>query len=148
VVLSACRTAGGVAITGEGMEGLTAPLVAAGARSVVATQWRIGDRSAVRLVSDFYSGLARGLPVAEALRSAKLAAIARGAPPSDWAGFTVVGDPFARVALATPGPRRQGWWIAAGGGLALLVLGTYLVRRRGRSSERRGAEETEALTHH
>ena len=75
VVLSACRTAGGVAIAGEGMQGLTTPLVAAGARSVVATQWRVGDRSTVRLVADLYDGLARGLPVADALREAKLAAI-------------------------------------------------------------------------
>ncbi|MBA3555832.1 MAG: CHAT domain-containing protein [Gemmatimonadales bacterium] len=148
VVLSACRTAGGVAIAGEGMEGLTAPLLAAGARSVVATQWRIGDRSTVRLVEDFYGALANGLPVADALRHAKLLAIGRGAPPLDWAGFTVVGDPLARVALATPAPRREGWWLAAGGGIVLLALGTYLVRRRGRSSERRGSGDPSAVTHH
>ena len=47
VVLSACRTAGGVTVAGEGVQGLTTPLVAAGARSVVATQWRVGDRSTV-----------------------------------------------------------------------------------------------------
>jgi tetratricopeptide (TPR) repeat protein len=52
VVLSACRTAGGVTIAGEGVQGLTTPLLAAGARSVVATQWRVGDRNTVRLVAD------------------------------------------------------------------------------------------------
>src|SRR5262249_6075549 len=33
VVLSACRTAGGVVVDGEGVQGLTAPLLAAGAHS-------------------------------------------------------------------------------------------------------------------
>ncbi len=79
VVLSACRTAGGVVVDGEGVQGLTAPLLQAGARSVVATSWRVGDRSTVRFVEDFYDELARGRPVVEALRSAKLAAMKHGA---------------------------------------------------------------------
>ncbi len=148
VVLSGCRTAGGVAIAGEGMEGLTAPLFAAGARSIVATQWRIGDESTVRLVEDFYSGLAEGLPVADALQKAKLAAIGRGARPSDWAGFTVVGDPVARVTLASPPTRRPYQWIVIPGVVALLLAGVYSVRRRARSSDRREVGETRALTHH
>jgi CHAT domain-containing protein len=149
VVLSACRTAGGVAIAGEGMEGLTAPLVAAGARAVVATQWRIGDRSTVRLVGDFYAALARGAPVAEALRTAKLAAIRRGAPAREWAGFTVVGDPLARVGVTAPAPAAPRQW-AAGAALALLLGGgsIYLaVRRSGRSSDRGPGRGVIATTH-
>ena len=48
---------------------------------------------------DFYDALARGQPVNEAMRSAKLAAIRRGAPASEWAAFSVVGDPSVLVAL-------------------------------------------------
>jgi CHAT domain-containing protein/tetratricopeptide (TPR) repeat protein len=147
VVLSGCRTAGGVAIAGEGMEGLTAPLFAAGARSIVATQWRIGDESTVRLVDDFYDGVAGGLTVADALRKAKLSAIARGAPAAEWAGFTVVGDPVARPVLAAPSRRRPALWLAAAGAAALALLAVYF-RRRGRSSERRDAGDTSAVTHH
>ena len=148
VVLSACRTAGGVTIAGEGVQGLTTPLVAAGARSVVATQWRVGDRSTVRLVADLYDGLARGLPVAEALRTAKLAAIERGAPPAEWAGFTVVGDPLARVALVAPSGPAVDLRLAAGLLLVLGVAGGYwALRRRGRSSER-ATPGAVAPTHH
>jgi tetratricopeptide (TPR) repeat protein len=146
VVLSACRTAGGVTIAGEGMEGLTAPLVEAGARSVVATQWRIGDRSTVRLVGDFYSGLARGLPVVDALREAKLSAIRRGAPASEWAGFTVVGDPLARVAVRAPRPPVR--WPVPAVGLLLIAAAAYLaLRRRGRRADRGPGRGVSATTH-
>ncbi len=128
VVLSACRTAGGVMVTGEGLQGLTSPLLEAGARSVVATQWRINDRSTVRLVHDLYDGLSRGLPVADALREAKLAAVRRGAVPSEWAGFTVVGDPLVRVALRRP-PSRSWPWLG-GMGVAVILLAITLRRRR------------------
>ena len=90
VVLSACRTARGVAIRGEGVQGLTAPLLAAGARSVLATQWRIRDADAVQFIDDFYRALAGGQGVADAARTAKLAAIRRGAPPATWAAFAVM----------------------------------------------------------
>jgi CHAT domain-containing protein len=102
VVLSACRTAGGVVVDGEGVQGLTAPLLAAGARSIVATGWRVGDERTVSLVERFYAELARGRTVADALRAAKLAAIEGKAPASVWAAFTVFGDPFVTVALRPP----------------------------------------------
>jgi CHAT domain-containing protein/tetratricopeptide (TPR) repeat protein len=150
VVLSACRTAGGVTVAGEGVQGLTTPLVAAGARSVVATQWRVGDRSTVRLVEDLYDGLARGRPVAAALRDAKLAALRRGAPPGEWAGFTVVGDPLTTVALVVPAQPSTAARVGAGAA-ALLVMGAAaygLVRRRGRKSDRGVAPAAVAPTHH
>jgi CHAT domain-containing protein len=147
VVLSACRTAGGVTIAGEGVQGLTTPLVAAGARSVVATQWKVGDRSTVRLVGDLYDGLARGLTVSQALQEAKLAAIRRGAPPGEWAGFTVVGDPSAKVALVTPATPALRWPVAIGL-LLILGVGGYLAsRRRGRNAERASTGAV-APTHH
>ena len=153
VVLSACRTAGGVTVAGEGVQGLTTPLLAAGARAVVATQWRIGDRSTVRLVDDLYAGLARGEPVADALRQAKLAALKRGAPAGEWAGFTVVGDPLVRVALALPKPSGDGRARApalAGAAIvaALAALAYWATTRRRRSSERGPGPGESAITHH
>jgi CHAT domain-containing protein len=128
VVLSACRTAGGVVLAGEGVQGLTAPLLQAGARSVVATGWRIGDRAAVGTVDAFYAALASGLPVAEALRAAKLDALRRGAPPGEWAAFTLVGDPLVTVPLDSPSPMAR-WWLAAPV-LAALAAPAYLLRGR------------------
>ena len=121
VVLSACRSAGGVVVDGEGIQGLTAPLLEAGARSVVATSWRIGDRATVPFIEAFYGAMADSAPVVDALRAAKVDAIRRGAPPSEWAAFTVVGDPLVRVPLVkptTPFPWMQ---------VAALVLGLVVI---------------------
>src|SRR3954447_33631 len=153
VVLSACRTAGGVTVAGEGVQGLTTPLLAAGARAVVATQWRIGDRSTVRLVDDLYAALAQGRPVADALQEAKLAAIRRGAPAGEWAGFTVVGDPLVRVPLAMPRATDDhggGVPVAAAGVLAAAAaLAAYgVTTRRRRNSERGPGAGESAITHH
>jgi CHAT domain-containing protein len=101
VVLSACRTAGGAVVRGEGVQGLTSPVLEAGARAVVATGWRVRDRAAAQLVAGLYEAMAGGLPAGDALRAAKLEAIRRGAAVRDWAAFTLVGDPLVRP---LPGP--------------------------------------------
>jgi CHAT domain-containing protein len=107
VVLSGCRTAGGVLVEGEGVQGLTAPLIQAGARSVVASQWRIADRGTVPFIQAFYNALAQSLPVGDALREAKVEALRRGVPPREWAAFTTVGDPLVGVTLREP--RAETW---------------------------------------
>ena len=109
VVLSACRSAGGVVIGGEGMQGLTAPLLAAGARSLVATHWRIEDREVVPFIDAFYDALANGEPVADALRTAKLRAVRGGKSPRIWAAFAAIGDPMVTVPLRAP---PASWWSA------------------------------------
>ena len=130
VVLSGCRTAGGVVLRGEGLQGLTAPLLEAGVRSIVATRWRIADRRAVVLMDDFYAHMARGDAVADALQSMKLRALRGGAGPGEWAAYTVVGDPYAHPALRPPtiASRLRVWpastWLLLTG--AVLVAGLPL----------------------
>jgi hypothetical protein len=117
-------------IGGEGMQGLTAPLLLAGARSVVATHWRIGDRTTTAFVEAFYRALARGLPVSDALRDAKLDAIRRGAPPREWAAFTAVGDPLVMVPLRVPPAGGHRWVTGALIALALAGIAAFAYRRR------------------
>ncbi len=131
VVLSACRTGAGSIVRGEGLQGLTAPLLAAGARSVVVTHWRIRDRATLEMVESFYQHLARGEPVMDALRNAKLAAIRRGAPVAEWAAFTLVGDPLVRIPLDAP---RQAWLIWLVAVAILLAAAILLLRRRSAST--------------
>jgi tetratricopeptide (TPR) repeat protein len=73
VTLSACRTAGARAYSGEGLLGLTWAFLSSGAGSVIAGLWPVGDRPAASLMQKTYAGVARGLTPSAALREAQLA---------------------------------------------------------------------------
>ncbi len=138
VVLGSCRSAGGQVLRGEGVMSLARAFFQAGAQTVVATLWPVRDDDAEVLFERFYSHLARGETVAEALREARRERIAAGAPATAWAGFVVLGDGDARPVPAGAG--RLAWrlaaiWIAAG--CLLLVLAALVARRLGRGVLRR-----------
>lgn len=106
VTLSACRTALGGELRGEGLVGLTRGFLHAGARAVVASLWDVQDRATARLMERFYAGmLADGLAPAAALRAAQaeLAADPRWRDPYYWAGFVLQGAPAA----ASPSPPER-----------------------------------------
>ena len=89
-VLSACETALGREIRGEGLVGLTQGFILAGARHVVASLWRVPDRGTAELMALLYRNLmVRRLPVAAALRGAQLelSSQRRWADPYYWGGF-------------------------------------------------------------
>jgi hypothetical protein len=128
VVLSACRTAGGVLLGGEGVHGLAAPFLGAGARTVVATAWQVQDRRAAALIERFYGALADGESLGDALRTAKLEGIRSGLQPREWASWALIGDPIAGLPLRRP-PSRTPWWMAAGALAAVLYYGARTVNR-------------------
>ena len=72
VTLSACETGLGKTVSGEGMIGLVRAFQYAGARNIVASLWRVSDRSTATLMNAFYGELASGARKDEALRAAKL----------------------------------------------------------------------------
>jgi len=102
VVLSGCESLGGQILGGEGLRGLSAPFLEAGARTVVVTQWAIGDRGVLSFVDRFYAAMANGASVGDALRQSKLAAMRERGRFSDWAAFTVIGDASMHPALRRP----------------------------------------------
>jgi CHAT domain-containing protein/tetratricopeptide (TPR) repeat protein len=94
VVLSACQTALGKEINGEGMIGLTRGFMYAGASSVVATLWKVNDFATAKLMAHFYKAIERdGMTPAQALRHAQLALWNEQplAAPYYWAGFILQG---------------------------------------------------------
>lgn len=96
VVLSACETALGREVRGEGVVGLTRAFLHAGARRMLVSLWPVEDRATTELMGRFYQGLfTERLTPAAALRQAQDEA--RRAPgrrdPYFWAGFTLQGDP-------------------------------------------------------
>jgi CHAT domain-containing protein/tetratricopeptide (TPR) repeat protein len=95
VVLSGCRTALGKEVRGEGIMGLTRGFLYAGVPRVVASLWKVQDRTTAELMSRFYRALWRDhLPPAAALRQAQMSL--RRDPhyrdPYSWAGFVLQGD--------------------------------------------------------
>ena len=94
VVLSACETARGEIVKGEGVVGLTRALEYAGARSVVATQWAVMEGpSTVELMEKFHEGLRKGEAKDEALKEAMTATRTKYPHPFYWAPYILLGDP-------------------------------------------------------
>jgi len=95
VVLSGCRTALGKEVRGEGVMGLTRGFLYAGVPRVVASLWKVQDRTTAELMSRFYRALWQDrLPPAAALREAQqsLRREPRYRAPYSWAGFALQGD--------------------------------------------------------
>ncbi|HWP37630.1 MAG TPA: CHAT domain-containing tetratricopeptide repeat protein [Gemmatimonadales bacterium] len=94
VTLSACETALGRQVRGEGVIGLPHAFLSAGARGVVVTLWRVQDRGAAEFMREFYAEVAAGTGPAQALRTVRRRWILEGnsrSDPAAWAAFVLVG---------------------------------------------------------
>ncbi len=93
VVLSACNTAFGEEVRGEGLIGLTRGFMHAGASRVVVSLWAVQDQAARELMSRFYRHLLEdGAAPAEALRRAQNTMRLEGWASRHWAAFVLQGD--------------------------------------------------------
>ena len=95
VVLSACQTALGQEIKGEGLIGLARGMMYAGAQRVVASLWQVNDAATADLMKRFYQGMLRdGRRPAAALRDAQLEMWRRRPTqaPYYWAAFVLQGE--------------------------------------------------------
>jgi CHAT domain-containing protein len=95
VVLSACRTALGSRVAGEGVIGLPRAFLHAGAASVLVSLWPVDDESTEKLMVGFYKHLVEAGNRGEALQRAQLEMIRGGVYsfPYYWAPFILVGLP-------------------------------------------------------
>ncbi len=93
VVLSACETGRGREITGQGVMGLRASFVTAGARTLLMSLWPVPDAATARLMERFYGALWRdGAAPGEALRRAQADVAASYPAPVNWAGWILAGE--------------------------------------------------------
>ncbi|MEX2182228.1 MAG: CHAT domain-containing protein [Gemmatimonadaceae bacterium] len=99
VVLSACETAAGRTLEGEGVLSLSRSFLAAGAAATVATLWSVGEHSA-DFAAEFYPRLVAGESPAAAVRGAKLALRAAGVSAIDWAPYVLFANGAAPVTIA------------------------------------------------
>lgn len=94
VTLSACETALGQEVRGEGFIGLARGFLHAGAKAVVASLWKVDDRATAELMKAFYVGVLQlGLSHEQALSRAQqvVAKQPRFRSPYYWAGFVLYG---------------------------------------------------------
>lgn len=87
LTLSACNTG----VAGVGLQGLFSAGLAAGASSVVASQWKVNDVATNQLMRRFYPRLLNGLGRAEALHQAQQDLRMDYQSPGLWAPFFLVG---------------------------------------------------------
>jgi CHAT domain-containing protein len=95
VVLSACQTALGTEIKGEGLVGLTRGFMYAGSPRVVASLWNVDDRATSELMKRFYRAMfSQKMSPSAALRTAQTSLLAEKGwdSPYYWAAFTLQGE--------------------------------------------------------
>lgn len=99
LVMSSCESASGRVSAGEGMIGMTWAAFVAGARTTVASLWKVASKSTATLMVDFHRELHRNPDrvalKAAALRAAKLRMLRDPMyrHPFHWAAFVAIGDP-------------------------------------------------------
>ncbi|MEM7656177.1 MAG: CHAT domain-containing tetratricopeptide repeat protein [Bacteroidota bacterium] len=104
VVLSACETAAGTFVGGEGLLSLARAFTLGGARHVLATQWPLLDRSGAIIIGAYYQELDNqgwldeGLPKDLALQNAQLTYLEDAA-----GGVDRLGHPYFWAALISIG---------------------------------------------
>ena len=139
VTLSACETARGKLIRGEGVDGFGRAVLAAGAASAVTTLWDIADRPSAELMTQFYVALGGGQSRADSLRQAKLQLLRSNSAwshPYYWAGYLLTGDGRGRL------PRVVPWSAITGSALAALVAVTAALRAAARAQRSRSLRRT------
>ncbi len=93
VVLSACNTALGKDVKGEGLIALTRGFMYAGAARVLASLWKVDDEATTELMKEFYQRMLHdGLTPAAALREAQLTMWRQQRAPYYWAAFVLQGE--------------------------------------------------------
>ncbi|HET9479194.1 MAG TPA: CHAT domain-containing protein, partial [Pyrinomonadaceae bacterium] len=137
VVLSACSTAFGKDVKGEGLISLTRGFMYAGAAGVVASLWKVDDEATAELMKHFYAALLKkGMPPAAALRDAQLelAKQRRWQSPYYWAGFVIQGQYDQKEKFGPSSIGNTELAVLAVFGGSLLLASILLLRRRRRAT--------------
>ena len=134
VVLSACHTAAGVVLSGEGVLSLARAFFGAGAHAVIGSRWPLRDADAAALFDTFYRHLGQGASLSQALKATQDEAREAGRSASAWAGLVLLGNgdlrPFAGGRPPTDRRPSVALPLAVGVALLLIGIGAVLARRR------------------
>lgn len=92
--LSACNTGKGKYMTGEGIFSLARAFKYAGSQNILMSQWQVDDASTRKIMVSFYQELQTDMPLADALRKAKLDYLKKSPRPHPyfWASLALIGE--------------------------------------------------------
>lgn len=117
IVLSACKTALGKNVKGEGVFSLARSFSALGIPSLSTTLWNVDEKATYIITELFYQNLKDGLPKDVALQKAKqtfMNAQTRNILPTLWASSILIGD-SAPI-------EQSNWWLI--GSICILIFGS------------------------
>ena len=95
IVLSACQTALGKDVRGEGLIGISRGFLYAGSNRIVASLWKVDDAATSEFMKRFYTNhLQKGISASKALQQTKteMKEIPRYKSPYYWSAFTLLGE--------------------------------------------------------
>lgn len=124
-VLSACETALGKKLQGEGVLSFSYAFTSAGCKSVVSTLWVVNDKASADLMISFIKRVVEGSRLDDALQQAKVELMKQGihSRPFYWAGYVAVGD-------MRPVEVKQSIWLWIGLATAPTMVFFFLIFRR------------------
>ena len=137
VVLSACQTGSGEVLEGEGVMSLARAFSYAGTRDLIASLWKVNEKSTARLFMSFYQYLEKGYSPGQSLRLAKLDYLHDPTvenwekSPYYWAAFIPTGYDQQKTT-------RHWQWLALAG-VCALVLVALLKRKPKKNAMRQRA---------
>ncbi len=128
-VLTACESGLGKGYKGEGMMSMASAFTYSGCENILMSLWKLNDQASNFLMEDFYAQLRDGIPVDQALRSAKLKYLENSdelsADPKIWAPLVAYGN-AGQIFRPSPGYD----YIIFGAVLVLAVIAISLLRKR------------------
>jgi CHAT domain-containing protein len=129
LVLSACETASGKMVKGEGILSFARSFSFAGTKSILTSLWRVDDEATKEIMTIFYKNLRLGQSKDFALQKAKIHYLksARKNAPNYWAAFVAVGD----MTPISPSPAPLIFWIV----FPLAIIIWYVIRKKRMNSK-------------
>jgi len=130
VTVSACDTARGKMVRGDGIQAFSQAFLAAGSSATVTSLWKVADEPTAEFMKQFYYFLGRGVTKAEALQLTKLQFFRSKSDLSNaryWAAFVLNGDGWDSSRRVIP------WSALIFVVAAILVVVAVLLRQLARS---------------
>lgn len=128
VILSACNTARGKLVTGEGILSLERAFQYARSASLLSTLWKVDDAASAAITQQFLTGIKEGQPKDVALQQAKLSYLSSATPdklpPFYWSSFKLTGSIYPLNTQSNP------WYVWLGVGVLGICIALFYVRRR------------------